>query len=184
MIEARDYQAADALRDGTAVTVRAIRCDDGPNILSAFESLSKESIFTRFFTFKKGLTDAELRQIAEVDFENVVALVATARTPDGEKLVGGGRYVCEPAPGGPKSAELAFLTADNFKSRGIASLLLKHLVRIARDKGVSRFEADVLAQNQAMLEVFRRSGLAMTQRRDGEVVHVTLALDERPAAAL
>jgi hypothetical protein len=34
----------------------------------------------------------------------------------------------------------------------------------------------VLAENEPMLAVFRRSGLPMQLRRDGSVLHVTLAL--------
>jgi hypothetical protein len=55
-------------------------------------------------------------------------------------------------------------------------LLLRHLVGIAREANLSRFEADVLAENQPMLNVFRRAGLPMAQRRDGNVIHVTLSL--------
>ena len=58
----------------------------------------------------------------------------------------------------------------------IASLVLKHLVHTAREARVQRFEAEVLAENQPMLAVFRRSGLPMKQRREGNVLHVTLSL--------
>ena len=51
------------------------------------------------------------------------------------------------------------------------------LTRIARQRGVHRFEADVLAGNQPMLKVFERSGLPMHRRLDDGVVHVTLELD-------
>ena len=77
----------------------------------------------------------------------------------------------------PRSAELAFLTGEGYRGRGIASLLLRHLKRLAEDAGVAQFEAEVLAQNQPMLAVFRRSGLPMRQSREGNVVHVTLSLD-------
>jgi hypothetical protein len=42
---------------------------------------------------------------------------------------------------------------------------------------VSRFKADVLAGNQAMLGVFAGSGLPMKQQREGGVIQVTLSLD-------
>ena len=54
--------------------------------------------------------------------------------------------------------------------------LLAHLSAIARDRGIARFEADVLAENKAMLVVFERSGLPMRKSRDGGVLHVTLDL--------
>ena len=37
-------------------------------------------------------------------------------------------------------------------SQGIAGRILRHLDDIAREKGVSQFEADVLPQNKAMLD--------------------------------
>ena len=66
------------------------------------------------------------------------------------------------------------MTDGNYRGLGIASHILRHLVQIAQDSGVASFEADVLAENQSMLAVFRRSGLPMKFGRDGGVLHVTL----------
>jgi GNAT superfamily N-acetyltransferase len=71
---------------------------------------------------------------------------------------------------------VAFTTEENYQGRGIARLLLQHLVRIARENGVSRFEASVLAGNQPMVTVFRRSGLPIQQRSEDGVLYVTLLL--------
>ena len=101
---------------------------------------------------------------------------SSRRGADGEQLLGGGRYCSEQPLHATRSAELAFVTADAHHGRGIASLILKHLVLIARDQGLPQLEADVLAHNQAMLAVFRRSGLAMTQQREANVVQVRLSL--------
>lgn len=177
MDDPRNYEAADRLKDGTPVVVRAIRHDDGVAILAAFKSLDPQSIYTRFFTAKKALTDTELKQITDVDFDRVVALVIALAEKGGERPIGGGRYFAD-VPG--KCAELAFVTDESFRGRGIASIVLRHLARIGRDQGVARFEADVLAQNQPMLAVFRHSGLPTSERPEGSTVHVTLSL-ERPA---
>jgi RimJ/RimL family protein N-acetyltransferase len=176
MIDTRNYLAADALKDGTMVTVRAIRAEDRETLLAAFAALDRESIYTRFFTHKKELTETELMQLAEVDSDHVVALVVTLRIDDGEKLLGGGRYCSGQPLSIARSAELAFVTADAQHGRGIASLVLRHLVLIARDQGLQQLEADVLAHNQPMLAVFRRSGLAMTQQRESSVIHIRLAI--------
>ena len=175
MVDFSNYLARDKLKDGTEVTVRAIRSDDGPAILEAFRALDAESIYRRFFSPKKELSDVELKQLTEVDFQSVMALVVTALADGAEILLGGGRLATQ---GGdqPQSAELAFLTADAQRGRGIASLLLRHLTRLGQEADLSRLEAEVLAENQAMLSVFRRSGLPLVQHREGNVVHVTLAL--------
>ena len=176
-MDPRIYIANETLKDGTVVTVRAIRRDDGNDILEVFRNLDRESIYRRFFSPKKTLTDAELKQLTDVDFSQLVALVATTQGNDGAVLIGGGRFASA-VPRSTKSAELAFVTEADFRGRGIASLVLKHLTQIAREAGILQFEADVLAENQPMLTVFHRSGLPMKQRREGNVVHVTLSLQE------
>ena len=177
MIDVKNYSVSEVLKDGTPVIVRAIRSDDRDGILGAFINLDREAIYTRFFTYRKNLADDELEQITEVDFNRVVALVVTTPTEGGEKLIGGGRYCSEDPTDNVHRAELAFVTEQHYRGRGIAGLILRSLAGIAREQGVSRFEADVLAQNQGMLEVFSRSGLPMKRRREGNVVHVTLSLE-------
>ena len=173
-MDPQNYTASETLKDGTPVTIRAIRHDDDNTILDAFKNLDRDSVYRRFFSPKKDLTAAELEQLTDVDFSQVVALVVTAQGRDGEILIGGGRYARDGM--GSVSAELAFMTDSNYRGGGIATLILRHLVRIAREAGVSRFEADVLAENQPMLAVFRHSGLPMQLHRDGGVLHVTLSL--------
>jgi RimJ/RimL family protein N-acetyltransferase len=79
-------------------------------------------------------------------------------------------------PNDLRSAEIAFTVEEDYQGQGIASSILRHLIHIAREKGVSRFEADVLAENIAMLAVFARSGLPMKKSLEEGVVHVTLSL--------
>jgi RimJ/RimL family protein N-acetyltransferase len=176
-MDARSYSAGDTLKDGTPVTVRAIRREDAGTILQAFRGLDRESVYRRFFSPKKDLSPAELVQLTDVDFNRVVALVVTKAGQNGEVLIGGARYAVEDAASG--AAEIAFMTDNAHRGLGIASLILKHLVLIAREAGISRFDGEVLAENQPMLAVFRRSGLPMKLVRDGSTLHVKLSLGSR-----
>ena len=173
-MDPRTYTAGEVLKDGTAVTIRAIQRGDKSRLLEAFKTLDRESVYRRFFSPKKELSDRELEQLTDVDFSQVVALVVTTQRADGEILIGGGRYATEGAGSG--EAEIAFITHGNYRGLGIASLILKHLVHIAREAGVQRFDAEVLAENSPMLAVFSRSALSMQRRRDGSILHVTLSL--------
>jgi RimJ/RimL family protein N-acetyltransferase len=175
VIDPSTYLAKETLKDGTEVTIRAIQPEDSASVLESFKNLDRDAIYRRFFSLKKELSDAELKQLTDVDFSRVVALVVTTETDKGETLIAGGRYAVE-NPESSQAAELAFLTDEAHRGRGIASLLLRHLIRLAQEAGVSRLEADVLADNHPMLVVFRRSGLPMRQQREGSVIHVTLDL--------
>ncbi len=176
MTDAGSYSADDKLKDGTPVTVRAIRAEDWTGVAAAFKSLDPDSVYTRFFAFKKSLTDTELTAITEVDFVRVVALVMIAREGDRDRLIGGGRYVSGDEPTSAHSAELAFTTANDYRGRGVASRLLAHLIRLGQAQGLSRFEADVLAHNRPMLQVFRRCGLPVMETIDASVIHVIIDL--------
>ena len=101
-----------------------------------------------------------------------LVLVVTVGEGAQETVVGSGRSMRTAA----SSAEIAFMVSKGYQGKGIARRLLERFVESARANGLSQLEADVLGENRAMLAVFERSGLAMRRARDGNVVHVTLAL--------
>jgi GNAT superfamily N-acetyltransferase len=178
MIDAANFEKIETLKNGIVVKIRAIRTDDKDRISEAFRNLEPESIYTRFFQHKKALSDKDLKAATEVDFENVIALVVTVGEPGNETIIAGGRYIAFDAEKDLRSAEVSFTVEEDYHRQGIASRLLQHLARIAREKGVSQFEAEVLPENNAMLSVFSRSGLPMKKSMSGMVTHVTLSLVE------
>ena len=178
MNDPRHYFVSDTLRNGTTVTIRAIRPEDKAKLVSAFENLDRESVYTRFFQYVQELTDQDLRRATEIDFDREVALVVTTNLEGEETIIGAGRYVVYEEADAGRSAEVAFMVEEDYQGLGVASRIFRHLVQIGRQKNVSRFKADVLSGNQAMLRVFAGSGLPMNQQHDGTVVQVTLSLDE------
>jgi RimJ/RimL family protein N-acetyltransferase len=189
MIDAKNFKVTDKLKDGTGVTIRAIRPDDKKRIVEAFKNLEAESIYTRFFSSKRELTEEELKTVTEVDFEKTVALVVTIPAGKGEEtIIGAGRYVLYNPPNEQRSAEIAFTIEEDYHGQGIASCILKNLIEIGREKGVLQFEAEVLRENKAMLAVLARCGLPLEQSYEDGVFHATLVLTPdalsttRPAA--
>jgi RimJ/RimL family protein N-acetyltransferase len=182
MTGARDFFSRDTLRNGTEVVVRAARPDDRERIAKAFANLDRESVYTRYFSYKPELSAAELGQLDAMDFVRDVMLVVTAEVAGAERVVASARYIAHDERDGTLTAEVAFTVAEDYQGNGIAGRLFATLLRLARDNGIARFEADVLPQNKAMLAVFRKSGLPVREQRDGGVVHVELMLGEAPAA--
>jgi GNAT superfamily N-acetyltransferase len=173
-----NYVFAETLRDGTAVTVRAAGANDGPKMRRAFLNLERDTVYTRFFGYKADVSDAELGRITGADFEQAVALLVTIGAGEDEVVIGGASYFVAAAAAAGRSAELAFTVEEDFQSRGIGSLLMRHIIAIARVKDLDRLEADVLSRNRPMLNVFRRCGLPVAVRHEGDVIHVILSLRE------
>jgi len=175
----RNYRVEEQLKNGKRVIIRAIRPDDKERIVWAFRNLEKESIYTRLFTFKKELSEGDLKRITEVDFDREVALVVTHTDGEGEVIIGSGRYVITGEAAGGPQAEVAFLVEEDFHGLGMARIILRHLTDIARSRGIAAFEAEVLPGNKAMLTAFARSGLPMEKRYGGDTVHIILSLMDK-----
>lgn len=176
--EVRNYSAQEVLRDGGSIHIRAIRADDKDRLLHHFRDMSQGSIYHRFFGLKHSLSEQELVRFTEIDFVSHVALVATLRIGGDERFIGVGRYVTTE----PARAEVAFAVLDEHQGRGIGTVLLDHLGRVARAVGITEFQADVLGDNNRMLEVFAKSGFRVKRSTNAGVVHLSFPTGETEAS--
>jgi acyl-CoA synthetase (NDP forming)/GNAT superfamily N-acetyltransferase len=168
------------LADGTTVEIRPAGPDDFGAVKAMHEALSPENTYLRFFNFSQMAAGTEARRICRDPSPDQVALLALS---DGE-VVGCASYatVGEPEPGRQSGvAEIAFAVADHMHHRGIATLLLEHLVSYARSHQITTFTAQTLSENRAMLNVFADAGLLMERHFEDGVFDTTFPL---PAAAL
>jgi acyl-CoA synthetase (NDP forming)/GNAT superfamily N-acetyltransferase len=157
------------LIDGTTVLIRPARPQDEEAVRQMHAQMSPENIYLRFFSVSKLSSVREARRVTRAADADHCALLAWL----GERLVGVASY--EPAEQ-PGVAEIAFAVTDDMHGRGVATLLLDHLVSIARLRGVHAFTAQTLASNAAMLRVFAAAGLAAKRQFSGGVVETTFPL--------
>jgi GNAT superfamily N-acetyltransferase len=177
MMDLKNFKIYDKLKNDTPVMIRAVRPDDKQKINEAFMNLEPDTIYTRYFRYKNQLSVEELKWATELDFDNDVALVVTIQEGDREIVIGGARYsVLKSDLDTPKRAEIAFTVEEDYHGQGIASRLLKHMTCIAREKGVSFFEAEVLSQNKPMIVVFERGGLPMQKKYEDGVIYLSMSL--------
>jgi GNAT superfamily N-acetyltransferase len=174
------YAADGLLRDGRSIRVRALRPDDKGRLLALFRRQSPESIHYRFFGAKSTLNAAELRYFTELDFQNHVGLAAVRGSAAEEEFLGVARYIrCDDGVTGGPRAEFAVAVADAEQGRGVGTLLLEHLARIAQRSGIAAFEADVLGDNRKMFDLLHAAGFLVSAAGTGSVVHVSLPLVAR-----
>jgi GNAT superfamily N-acetyltransferase len=172
MLEAANYSAIERLTDGRSVEIRALRPEDKAGLMAAIERTSPQSLYRRFFGVKPRFSETEVSFFLNIDFADHVALVAVVEEEGRAVIVAGGRYVAV-APG---RAEIAFAVIDQYQGQGLGAALLRHLVIIARVAGIKEFVAEVLPDNTPMLQVFRKSGLALNSTREQGVMHIVLQL--------
>jgi GNAT superfamily N-acetyltransferase len=172
VLQVKDYTATETLRDGRTVEIRALRPEDRAGMLAAVGRTSQQSLYRRFFTFKRGFSDQEVDFYVNVDFVDHVALVAVLEEDGQPVIVAGGRYIVVR----PGEAEVAFVVDDAHQGRGLGAALMRHLAALARQAGLKALSADVLPANAAMLKVFATSGLGMKTQRGPDSIHIMLQL--------
>ena len=144
------WEADVVLTDGGTAHVRPIVPQDAPLLEDFHSRLSERTIYYRFFSAKRKLSEQEVRRFTEVDYDDRVALVALI----GGRLIGVARYDRL----NETDAEVAFVVEDAHQGRGIGSVLLEHIAAAARERGVRRFAAEVSAEKRHMILVFADAG--------------------------
>jgi acetate---CoA ligase (ADP-forming) len=158
------------LRDGESVLLRTATAADAPAVGALMDGVSRESLHRRFMGAVKYVARDAIEAMCAAEPRERLSLLALVGQEPGSRVVGVGSYVSMRVGG---SAEVAFLVHDDFQGRGISTLLLERLAGIAAASGFTGFEAEVLADNRAMIDVFRDSGFEVHQAAlAGGSVHV------------
>jgi len=165
------------LRDGSEILVRPMKSPDKGLLKAAFERLSPESRYRRFFSPLRHLTEVQLAYFTEVDHHDHEALVAL--TPGGE-MVGVARFIR--LADRPEAAEVAVTVADDWHGRGVATELLHRLVARARELGIDRFTASCLTDNRTVIEVLEQLGVTRLEHPEAGVTGLEIDLSEPPSA--
>ena len=165
-----DTESDVLLRDGTTLRLRLVREDDAPAVLALFQQLSERSLYYRFMMVPH-LDLPQVQRLLAVDDRSQVLLIAER---GGAPCGVAGYY---PDQRSAERAEVAFAVADSMQGRGLGTRMLERLAEIARERGIRAFDAFVLGENLAMMDVFLQSGFTLTQGLEQGVFHV--ALDRR-----
>lgn len=161
-----------------SIRIRPLAAGETAPIDAVFDGMSAHSRYLRFHGPRPRLTDTMRRQLAAVDDERHLALVAEVCEGDDVATVGVARLIAV----GDDTAEVAFAVVDAWHGRGVARRLVTALRFRAIDLGYRMVTAHVMAENRAaaglLLAVFPDAAM----RRDGMAYLVVAALPQRAGA--
>jgi GNAT superfamily N-acetyltransferase len=191
-----------ALRDGTRVHIRPIRPEDDHALVEAFHHMSPQTIYQRFFAALPELSPDMAWRFSHVNYTNRMALVAEIADSHPPQLMAVGRYERtprfettrrgltdlesahpEPSHPGPSDApnqdsdiaELGLVVLDQWQGLGLGRILLRQTLAIAASNGITRFTADILADNRRMLHLLSTEARVVESRSSGGVTTLLLS---------
>lgn len=181
------------LRDGTRVHIRPIRPEDDHALVEAFHHMSPQTIYQRFFAALPELTPDMAWRFSHVNYTNRMALVAETVDSDPPQLMAVGRYErtrSEPMRSESTResndqsnqdsgiAELGLVVLDQWQGRGLGRILLRQILAVAARNRITRFTADILADNRRMLHLLATEARVVQSKSSGGVT--TLMLSSLP----
>lgn len=164
----------ETLSDGTRVIIRPIRKEDAALERAFIRRLSPESRRLRFLGQMNEPNDALVRALTDIDYRRDFAFVALVHRDREKREIGVARFSTSEDG---TSCECAVTVADEWRHRGLAVTLMRHLIDVARDRGVKTMFSLDEASNAGMRDLARFLGFR--RRRDPDdatqVIH-TLTL--------
>ena len=164
MVAAQASEVDVALRDGSSLHIRPVSTEDRAAMSAFLQELSPEALGLRFF----GGVNLEWVSTWSVEVDDAERWALVATTGPEQRIVAHAAYVHTAGD----RAEVAFMVSDDWQGLGIATIMLGHLAAVAEEHGIAMFTAEVLTHNRRMIDVFRDSGYAVSQRSASEVIEV------------
>ena len=158
------------LKDNRTVMLRPAQSSDAHGIRDLFHHLSEADVYTRFFRHVRGLSNAEVQRLCNVNYENEVAFVATFGPREEAQIVGQSCYFINPTT---NLGDTAYMVHPDWQGCGLGSALQNCMAAHAKKRGLRGFVADVLPDNHRMLNLARNGGSAVQVERDSDSVHLT-----------
>ncbi|HHJ52531.1 MAG TPA: GNAT family N-acetyltransferase, partial [Caldithrix abyssi] len=172
------YREHVLLKNGQGLLLRPATPQDVPLVEDFMQRVSRESLQMRFMAAVSQVPRTVIEELCNGDFTDAGCLLAVDTKEHEPKVVGLGNYI---GMNNGRSAEVAFLVADEYQGLGISTILLERLAGLAAANGYIELEAEVLPDNQPMINVFKSSGFEVHQVWASDTVHIELPVNKAVA---
>ncbi|MCB0581743.1 MAG: GNAT family N-acetyltransferase [Phaeodactylibacter sp.] len=115
-----------------------------------------------------------LTRFTHIDYDREMAIIAEVEEAGVKKMAAVVRIISD-AWG--EAAEYAILVADPWQQQGLGGQMTDYIIDIAREMGIKKLYASVLAANKGMLTLFEKKGFVI-EREDFDTFHAELMLEE------
>lgn len=146
---------SETLHDGSHVLIRPITKQDQDAERAFIEGLSSQARRYRFLGEVRHPSEHLIEQFTDIDYVHEVAFVAVTPEDSRERIVGVSRYSTDHEG---LSCECAVTVSDEWQHKGLGTLLMKHLIDVARARGIHRMYSLDSAENLAMTDLARYLG--------------------------
>jgi acyl-CoA hydrolase/GNAT superfamily N-acetyltransferase len=162
-------------KDNLTVRFRAIKPADEDQMRRLFYRFSDEAVYYRYFSPIKTMPHAAMQEYVNINYQNVMSVVGLVGPVGEGRIIAEARYVRNE---NDSFADTAFIVDEKYHRRGIASFLYELLIKIAIQRGITGFNADVVGTNKAMLSVFEKAPYPIKASLESGIYHLTIPFSD------
>ncbi len=167
-----EYEFREQLKDGRKIMIRPIRPEDEELHYELFKSLSRQTNYFRFFSYRRHLTHEQAARFTQIDYDREIAIIALLKEAGRERSIGVNRLTYQARS---NQHEFAIVVADEFQGSGVGAILMRRLLEIARDRQIKQIIGVVLAENLKMINFCKSFGFKVRDQ-DGSSINFYLDL--------
>lgn len=154
------------LEDGRKVTIRPIRAEDEPLVFDLFDTFSRETLVSRFFTRKRKITREDIIRFTSVDYRRAIHLVGEIMEDGESKIIGIGSILIDPKE---DTGEFAVVVGDPWQGLGLGKILMDSIVKVAEDKDLESLWGEIKRDSFPMLHICEKLGFHIDETHPGSV---------------
>jgi len=171
-----DIGATQTIKDDLSIRYRPIRPSDEEGMRHLFYRFSDEAVYARYFHSISSMPHAKMQEYVNVDWNQIMSIVGLIGEEGKGRIIAEARYIRIP---GYSFAETVFVVDQEYQKLGIASFLYKMLIRLAMERGIKGFTAEVLASNRGMMKVFHKGDVPVQAHLESGVYHLEIPFDKQ-----
>ena len=158
-------------RTGLKVLLRPVKIGDEPLMKDFFYDLSNDSMYRRFMSVRMDMPHERLQEFGIVDYANRMMILAVVEGDSRETIAAIGQYEINDKM---HNGEVALVVKDEYQNMGVGHDLLTYLTRLARGRGLLGFTAEVLVENEPMLNLFKKMGFDTEKKSEDGVYEMRM----------
>lgn len=158
-----EYTTEFIMNNGQKAILRAIKPEDELMEKEMFGNFSERTQRFRFFQLIKDISHEELIRYTQIDYDREIAIIAEVEENGKKMMAGVVRLIADQYN---EDAEFAIVVADPWQNLGLGNKFTDYIHKIAKERGIQKITANILAQNHIMLHMFRKRGFTMVKQED------------------
>lgn len=150
-----EWERKITLNSGQKVFLRPELSTDTEMLWEMFSTLSKGSLNNLVLPFTRERIE---NWTSNIDYDKTLPILALVEDSGRQRIIGDASLSFSQAESHKHRAELGITVHDDYQNKGLGTIMVKHLLDIARKKGLKKVFLLVNTENSRAIHVYEKCG--------------------------